>query len=41
MKFDEILEKAVKEVSKEYGIPEEKIWKAIVKFKLKNKIRVE
>ncbi|MEM5824206.1 MAG: hypothetical protein QXE98_05655 [Archaeoglobaceae archaeon] len=39
MNFNEILEKAVKNVSKEYGVPEEKIWKAIQKFKLKNKIK--
>ncbi|MEM2272391.1 MAG: hypothetical protein QXP56_06980 [Archaeoglobaceae archaeon] len=41
MKFDEILERAVKQVSMDYGIKEEEIWKAIQKFRLKQKLGVK
>lgn len=36
--FDELLERVVKQVSKEHGIKEEEIWKVVTKFKLKQKI---
>lgn len=38
MKIRKILSMAVKEVSEEFGIPEEDVWKATIKIKEKAKI---
>ncbi|MEM2272576.1 MAG: hypothetical protein QW455_04000 [Archaeoglobaceae archaeon] len=40
MKFDEILEKVVKEISEKYDIPEREIWITVAKFRLKQKLGV-
>jgi hypothetical protein len=33
VKIRQILEKVVKDISQEYGIPEEEVWEAVLKLK--------